>query len=210
MQFPFCNLECAALAALASCCSWLRCCCCSSWICYCCSFSLLLLLFVGGVCCGKLCSAHALECHGNCCSSPAAGQNIAPKKASFIRLAYPNGAAFISCLLLCGPRLQGSARSPPRRRRRGGRGWRRLRHRPYRSRLEAYAKLCFLLFQCLENAAARRASFAPSLFVSSSFPVPVPVLARPSSWLSRVGGVCSVLLLLLVLPLLLCNCNFQG
>lgn len=103
-------------------------------------------------------------------------------------------AAFISCLLPCGPRPQGSTRSPPRRRRRcgGRRGWHRLRHRPYRSRLEAYAKLCFLLFQCLENAAAfaseaRRAPFAPSLFVYFSFPV--PVLARPSSWLSRVGGV---------------------
>lgn len=112
-------------------------------------------------------------------------------------------AAFISCLLLCGPRPQGSACSPPRRRRGGGRrGWHRLRHRPYRSRLEAYAKLCFLLFQCLENGAAF-APFPPSLFVYFSFPV--PVLARPSSWLSRVGGVYPVLLLLL-----LCNCNFQG
>lgn len=52
----------------------------------------------------------------------------------------------------------------------GGRGWRRrrLRHRPYRSRLEAYAKLCFLLFQCLENAAAF-ACCSTSFFCSFAF-----------------------------------------
>lgn len=120
-------------------------------------------------------------------------------------------AAFISCLLPCGPRPQGSTRSPPRRRRRcgGRRGWHRLRHRPYRSRLEAYAKLCFLLFQCLENAAvcaSEASSFCSFAFCLLFFPCAClgsAFFMVKSCW----WRVCPVLLLLL---LLLCNCNFQG
>lgn len=109
-------------------------------------------------------------------------------------------AAFISCLLPCGPRPQGTARSPPRRR---------CRHRPYRSRLEAYAKLCFLLFQCLENAAvcaSEASSFCSFAFCLLCFPCAClgsAFFMVKSCWW-RVGPV------LLLLLLLLCNCNFQG
>lgn len=60
-----------------------------------------------------------------------------------------------------------------------GIGW--LRRRSYRTRLEANAKLCFLLFQCLENAAASTSSL-PWLL---RFPLCLPVLPRSFSWLSR-------------------------